>query len=434
MTTPTQITGRGWDLFSFNDDQNWQNGGAADSFFIGDFMVQAANQWPNTNIGKYARQWLNTVTPPISKIVQAVDAGGTAISFSSLPLDYFDPGPRYMMGRNNWTTSASAYMWQLGDLNGNGHYHQDWGSFHITRKGSWLTRESQGYGNSVPGYGGSGTSDTQGALAHQVPLINGNGGVNAGCWDASPPVNRLESKSGYAYADVNLIGVYRNDVCSGSHPERENTAAVKVEREFWYIRDIETTVVLDRLQSDNAARSKTFEWHCPTNPIAVDANHVECVNGSQQLYVTTLLPTTPSSRSIINETCCGANPAPPTQYRIEVNDQPGVTTSYTLHILQAMDTNGTILSPALLDSSPGTPLSGTFTITIDGNHSLSLNKGMTSSGGSISINGTTTNLRSDVEGISITDNGPVWGGGGSGSGSGSGGRPDPPTGLTGIVH
>jgi hypothetical protein len=59
---------------------------------------------------------------------------------------------------------------------------------------------------------------------------------------------------------------------------------------------------------------------------------------------------------------------------------------------------------------------------------------MTSSGGSISINGTTTNLRSDVEGISITDNGPVWGGGGSGSGSGSGGRPDPPTGLTGIVH
>jgi len=210
---------------------------------------------------------------------------------------------------------------------------------------------------------------------------------------------------------VDLTGVYRNDICCSGHPERGNQAAVHVEREYLFIRDIETTVILDRLQSDTAARSKTFVFHCETNPVLVDANHVNCVNGSQQLYVTTLLPATPSSRSSFDE---GDTVAANNQYRIEINDMPGVTTSYTLHVMQAMDTTGsTVLTPAVVDSSPGNPTSGTFTVTLDANHKIIFNKGMTSSGGSITLNGQTTNLYGSVEGISITNSGPVWAGTGA---------------------
>jgi hypothetical protein len=412
---PTSSNGRsGWDVFPFSDDQNWQNGGPAEVSYVGNFMSVAANQWGNVGIGKFARQWLNMVNPSVDRIIQAVDAGGgtPAMAFSNLPLDYFDPGPRFMAGRNNWTANATAYLWQMGDHYSDGHNHDDWGTFQIHRKGKWLTRETPSYGETVAGYGGSSSQGAYTGYAHNVPFINGSAGINvqggSDNYNAPPNVRRLESQTGYAYADVDLTGVYRNDQCCSGHPERGNPAAVHVEREYFFIRDIETTLIFDRLQSDTAARSKTFVFHCETNPTAVDANHVNCINGNQQLYVTTLLPATPSSRSIFNEKMSVAQN---NQYRVEINDLPGATQSYTLHVLQAMDTAGTaVLTPTLVDSSPGTPASGILTVRLDANHSLVLAKGMSSSGGSITLNGQTTNLATTVQAISITDAGPVWAG------------------------
>jgi hypothetical protein len=47
-------------------------------------------------------------------------------------------------------------------------------------------------------------------------------------------------------------------------------------------------------------------------------------------------------------------------------------------------------------------------VTLDSNHIATLNKGMTSAGGSVTINGSTINLRANVQTMTITDNGPVW--------------------------
>ena len=118
-------------------------------------------------------------------------------------------------------------------------------------------------------------------------------------------MNRLESQAAYSYADVDLTGMF----ASGS--------VTHVEREYWFIRDIETFVVLDRLVSTSASQSKTFVIHCETNPTLVDATHIHCVDGSQQLAITTLLPTTPTSRTVINEnnvTDGNPPPAPNVQY------------------------------------------------------------------------------------------------------------------------
>jgi hypothetical protein len=376
-------------------------------------MMAAANRWPDSNIGQWARQWLIAVNPDIDDAVESTDQGGPAHDYSTLPLDYYDAGPRYLVGRSDWTTAATAYFWQMGDLYSSGHNHDDWGSFQIHRKGRWLTRETVGYTESVPGFGGTGTQPLYTGLGHNVPLINGVPGVNAqgsppsaqyeGNWAASPLVGRLESQSAYVYADVDLTGVY-NDVGSSKG------VAVHVEREYWFFRDIETTVIFDRLQSDTAARSKSFIIHCETNPTLVDATHIDCINGDQQLAITTLLPTTPSSRTVVNDSKA-SDPPPPanSQYRVEINDTPNATLSYTLHVLQAKDATGSKLAPSLVDSTPGQPTTGTFTVTLDANHSLQIVKGATSSGGSVTLSGAVKNLRADVQGFALGANDvPVW--------------------------
>jgi hypothetical protein len=182
-----------------------------------------------------------------------------------------------------------------------------------------------------------------------------------------------------------------------------------VEREYLFLRDIEAFVVFDRFQSDTPARSKTFVFHCETNPVVVDATHASCVVLDQELAVTTLLPTTPSSRSIVDESCCNSMVDPAAaQWRVEINDQPNAVDSYTLHVLHAKDVGGTSLTPTLVDSNPGSPTMGTFTVTVDDAHVVVLQKGLTSTGGTVKINGVEEPLRADKQGITITDAGASW--------------------------
>jgi hypothetical protein len=83
--------------------------------------------------------------------------------------------------------------------------------------------------------------------------------------------------------------------------------------------------------------------------------------------------------------------------------------SYNIYTIQLGDAAGfSALTPGVVDSIPGNPSSGTFTITLDGNNSVVINKGIASSGGSIKAAGSTKALATAVQGMTITDNGPVW--------------------------
>ncbi len=397
MTPPQKTVSAmrtGWDVFPFDDDETWQDGSPGTANEKGTFMTAAATLWAPSNIGKWARQWLAQVKPGVDPAAASVDPGGSSQDFSGLPLDYYNGGTRYLIGRNDWTANATSYMWQMGEHYSDGHEHADWGAFQINRKGRWLTRETVGYTESVPGYGGTGNQPLNMGLAHNVPLING---AAADGGNSSPTVTRLESQPGYAYAVADLSNAFGK---SGVH----------VEREYWFIRDIETFVILDRLTA-TASQSRTFIFHCETNPTLVDTTHVKCVNGDQQLSVTTLLPAAPSSRTVVNESKASMPPpAANTQYRVEINDAPNASTSYTLHVLQAMDATGTALAPTVTDSASGSPTSGTLTVKLDGSHTLTLTKGMTSSGGSISIGGQSTELRANVEPFALDGNDvPTWG-------------------------
>ena len=93
--------------------------------------------------------------------------------------------------------------------------------------------------------------DTNNAVAHNGLLINGTGGTarheNP---TGSYVMRRLESRPEYSFAVVDLSPAF-----SGR--------ANRVIREFIFVRDLETMVVFDRLDSTS---TKTFLAHFEQNP------------------------------------------------------------------------------------------------------------------------------------------------------------------------
>jgi hypothetical protein len=423
-----------WDGFTWADDENWVSGTGCgyishngpdghggcgmSSQYYGDFMQAAATEYSATNIGKYARQWISTVNPAIGPLFKSVDSGGTALAFSNLPLDYYSSGAQYMYLHDTWASTGTAMLWQMG-LNqggnpsptlaiGTGHWHIDAGTFQASRKGVNIIRETMGYSETVAGYNGAGTTSAAGGLAHNVPLVGGQAGVIAQEYSDGPGiVKRLETQPNYAFAADDLTLTYHNNVVDSGKPSRENSLAVSVVREYYYFRAINTLVILDRLQTDTATRSTTFVSHCETNPTVVSAT-VKCIDGTQEALYTALLPAAPAI-TIVAENANGANAAT-WQYRIEANNSnPGNVVSYNIYTIQLGDAAGFgALTPGIVDSTPGSPSSGTFTITLDANNSLLINKGITSSGGTIKAAGSTNALATVVQGMTITDSGPVW--------------------------
>jgi hypothetical protein len=409
-TMPTKTGSRGlFDSWTWSDDDDWvagaglYGGGGMQSRYYGDFMMAAAQEFPSTAIGKVARQWVNTVNPNIAPMWVAIDPGGSVQAFSTLPLDYYASGPQFAYWHNSWNSNASALFLQMGQTFGVGHFHFDVGNFQWFRGGAYLIRETPSYGTTVAGYSSSGAAAGSSGYAHNVPLVGGLPEVTAGCTDSNAVVRRMESQSTYAYIDADISGTYTNNVCAGNHPERENPYAQHVEREFVFFRDIEVLLILDRLQADTATRSKTFVSHCETSPASIDATHYTCVDGSQQASYSVLLPATPAL-TVVNEAANGATcAASECQYRLEVNDNSPIgTQSYFLVAIQGTSAGGSPLKPTVQDNGTS------WTVAIDAGHSATFNKGMSSAGGSVTVNGATTNLRADVQSMTITDNGPVW--------------------------
>ena len=424
------------DMFTWGDDELWEAGAGcgfvsqngpdghggcgASSQTYGDFMQAAATEYSSINIGKYARQWVSTVNPAIGPLFKSIDPGGSSLAYSNLPLDYYSSGAQYMYVHDSWTTNGTLLLWQMG-LNqggnpaptnalGTGHWHHDAGTFQVSRKGVNIIRETPAYSTFVAGYNGtSPNADATSGLAHNVPLIGGQASINIpfGVPDGPGVVKRLETQAGYAFAATDLTLTYKNNVTDSSNPSRENPYVVSVVREYYYFRGINTLLIVDRLQSDTASRSTTFVSHCETNPTVVSAT-IKCVDGTQEALYTALVPAAPTI-AIVAENANGAN-AIAWQYRIEANNaNPGSVVSYNIYTIQLGDASGfSALTPGVVDSAPGTPTTGTFTITLDTNNSLVINKGIASSGGTIKAAGSTKALATAVQGMTITDSGPVW--------------------------
>lgn len=421
-------------LQPFGDDEHFSSGGTLHIRpYYQDWMRTASNLWSANGIGQHARQWVNTVgadagTMSSTRFVLSQDTATQATPFTALPLDYYATVMKFFYGRKAWGNGATQFFWQYGappeSCGAEGHSHFDAGNFHIWRGGRWLTRESTGYSDTIAGYAGGSGKDTKDALAHNLVVF----AAPLATWGPSLPTSangstimrRLESRSGYAYADVDLTRRYLWD---DGHASLNTGAVVHVERESLFLRDLETTVMLDRVttgaptQGADAGKTAaqvvtTYLLHSEVNPTLEDASHLTITNGSQALRVTTLVPSSPTRR-VVNEQSCSGCSAGIGQYRIEI-DSSGDAQRYFLTVLQARDASGSNVTASVVDSSPGTPTSGTFTVTLQPSGGsptvIVFNKGQTSGGGTVNLAGAgPTALASGVQAISYTDSGPAWG-------------------------
>lgn len=386
-TTVPGVAAVGYTVFPFSDDEGWNSRLQAQTHYYPDFMTAMATYWPTENVGRHARQWSEMVGVTPWRQIRAVDEPTPPLAFDSLPLDYYAAGPRYVYARDQWGADGTVVMMQLGDAAERriGHQHADYGTFQIWRGGRFLSRESAAYAGAdttnVTGYAGSGSVDGALAIAHNTVLIDG---ANPGPQYTGPSavVERLQSHDDFTFAVVDLVP--------------PATRMTQWRRELVYVRALQTLVVVDRLQTGAPGATKTFVNHCETSPAVSGNTSATCTVGDQALTMTTLVPAQRSYR-VVDEGGYAHS-----QYRIEVDTTPGTAESYMIHVLQARDASAPALTPAVAEDG------ASYTVTLNGAVSLTFQKGMTSTGGSIRIDGTETALRGDVQRMTVTGDGPAW--------------------------
>jgi hypothetical protein len=182
-------------------------------------------------------------------------------------------------------------------------------------------------------------------------------------------------------------------------------------------------VIFDRLEAASDSKwgtllpaaqvLKTFVLHSQRQPTVQDASHVLCANGGQALRLTTLVPASPRYVTVNDGNYPGTNQSGYPdwyQYRLEVNDS-GAAQSYFLNVLQARDASGTNLTTSLVQDASSYQV--TLTHPTLGTAIVKFQKGMVSTGGEFGYAATGTptlaGLAGSVQGITVTDSGPVWG-------------------------
>ncbi|MBS0417923.1 MAG: PKD domain-containing protein [Proteobacteria bacterium] len=405
------------------------------------FAQHAAAHYSGTPMAGYTRKWLGQLNPVapldldpnatgssnyyVSNYIISNDPGSAPTAYNTLPLDYYASGSGYGAAKTAWDTTSTqlTYFFNTPMTSIVGHSHEDWGSFNLWRGGRWVMRETAGYSDTIvgtPGIASNAGQDSGSPFAHNVPVFTNVAlGLDSNptyvlptVYAAAPSVKRLESNPKYFYADVDLTGAYKWDSGHSGY----NTGVVgHVERELLYIRSLETTVVLDRITTQNqthpsaqhtaAAVVTSFLTHYETAPTIEDPSHFTAINGTQALRQTVLLPLSPMHRVINEGGAVG-------QFRVEV-DASGAAQRYQLHVLQARDASGSNIQATLVDSNQSDPATGTFTVTLHPSAGsdtiLVFNKGQGSSGGTISVaGGSAVNLRTTVQPVIYNDNGIVW--------------------------
>lgn len=425
----------GYLLFPFNDDEHLHAGGVINTRqYLGDFARYFGARDATTGNARHMRAWLATTNAGRSWLFDALGGSGSAADFADLPLDYYAPGAQVFDLRTSHDADAMQVHLQLGTPGGVEHRHWDAGSFQVWRKGRFLTRETTGYSDQIAGFMNVGSVDTEHPLAHNTLLFEA---WNSGRWvgrgphvippgddrgeqpRALPEVRRLQHEAQFGYIAVDYSNAYRN------MPESrvDWPYADKAWREFLFIRPLQALLILDRTRGSADSQlpwyngggwlldgphvtadqvRRTFVMHFETAP-TTNANRVAATLGTQTSELITLLPTLPSFR-IFNEDRAGDEEAG--QHRVEL-DQIGATDAYFLNIITGYDSGEAALGANLVDN--GASWTITLTHPLRGNASIVLNKGMSSVGGSISINGSeAVPLRESVQGISVTSERPVW--------------------------
>lgn len=435
---PTTISGSysggGALLFPFNDDENFHAGGVINAReYLGDFARLMGARNAGTGNARHARAWAQVTNAGRRWLFNALGGTGGAADYAELPLDYYAPGAGVLDSRTSHDSNAMQVHLQLNTPGHIEHRHYDGGSFQVWRKGRWLTRESAGYADALRGFMSSGSIDTEHPLAHNTLLFEA---WNTGRWVGSgprvippggdrmenprslPTVTRLQHEPGFSYVAVDYSGAYRNMPNS----RVDWPYADRAWREFIFIRQLQALVILDRTRGSADSLlphyngggwvlagphvtgdqvRRTFVMHFENEPVAT-GNRLSAPLGTQRVELITLLPASPVFR-VVDEDMPGDLQAG--QYRLEL-DSVGSLESYFLNVITGYDSGEAALGATLVDNGGSWTLN--LTHPVRGSASVTLDKGMSSTGGSLAVGAVVTPLRADVQGITVTTERPVW--------------------------
>jgi hypothetical protein len=444
---PSSITGTAQNLhsfFPFNDDEHFHEGGAINTRdYLGDFATYYGTRAPTTGNARHINGWVSRTSAGRRWMFDALGTTGNPADLSTMPLDYYAPGAAYFdMRSSHDPVNAMQVHLQLGTPGGIEHRHLDAGSFQVWRKGRWLTRESAGYSDVLAGFGGTGTMDTLEPAAHNALLFEGR---TTGIWigdsgpnpvpPGTPPsdlprdlpqVRRLQHAPDFGYVAADYAGSYRN----GLDTRVDWPYAEAAWREFLFIRPLQALVILDRTRGSSdslrpfygtmnwllggpriagAQVRRTYVHHFETQPAAIGTSRLSAMVGTQRSELITLIPNAPygapnANVRIFNED--QPNDEEAGQYRLEL-DTVGTQDAYFLNVVTGYDTGEATLTATLQDLGDRWQVS--LSHPVRGSAIVTLMKGMSSTGGSVQIGtGAVTPLNSGVQGIRVTDDGPVW--------------------------
>jgi MYXO-CTERM domain-containing protein len=377
------------------------------------FMKMMATRYDGHGLAAYARRWLSLTgaTVPdvyVPRAIAALDPGSEASDLATLPLDYYASGSciAQAFARTSWTSNATALHFQLVAPASLGHEHADAGNWQIWRKGRWVALEAPGRADSgflIPAYGGgNGTTDVSQSLAHNLVMFAGNGLASTGMGLAV--LKRLETNPNYFYAATDLTSSYHSADDDGRYG---NPSVGHEEREFIFVRPLETLVILDRMRSIGSDTRKGFIVHAEAAFSAAGTNSYSATNVDQVLRITTVAPAAPTYRTY-SETSSTL----PLPYRLEV-ETSGTGVQHFVHVVQARDSSGPDLTITPTESDQEFDI--TLSHPILGCARLVLEKGETSTGGQVGYAATCASvnlqpLTTSVEGLEVTGEGPVWSG------------------------
>ena len=429
------------ELFPFNDDEFFVNGGSAEQTGYANFLGAMILRDPLKPLARQAKRWMDARAAQPSWWIRA-ELATTSVTPNAptTPLDYYADGSQFFYGRSAATADATTFMQQLGGANaytssvqelepdgGVGHSHQDLGNFQLWRKGRWITRETTGYDiddDGVRGWNNGPVVNPLEAVAHNTVLFQGRGQIyTRRGWSR---VLRLQSTPDFAYSAVDMVDSYRAPADESWLAEDDWPFAEVAIREFIYLRTLEAMVILDRVKSGNDSLDpiydisydgpqmagtqvkKSFVLHATGtgsnengNPYSLNAAAATAVIGDQRMDLRTLLPANPAYR-VIDE---GGNVG---QFRLEY-DVSGTELSYLLNIVSARDAAQAQITATLQDL--GNVWQVMLTHPQKGTATLTLRKGETSTGGSVRIGqGAAIALREDRQAMLISDGGVAWDG------------------------
>ena len=387
----------------------------------------------------HARHWFDTLQPQLPFWARFRAPSASLAGVDALPLDYFAPGPGFLFARSGRGADASVVLLQLGAHGQVGHRHNDTGSFQFWRDGEWISRETTGYTDIIPGYGGGAGVDVLDTVGHNGVLFEGRGergwtsggprdivpGSQGQNPDGMARVLRVHHHEDFLYAAVDLSEPYRaersNDRCRYDWPFAESAI-----REFVFVRDLEVLVVFDRLLSGGDSLGYT-DVHCLSvgftpyagprlaaeqvrkafvahflAPPSIVANSATAAVGEQTARVEMLWPSN-TTRRMIDET--RGNAASVGQRRLEV-ESGGTALTHFVHMVHSTRASEPAAS-ATLDAS-GDPWRLTLSKPGQQDVMLELLPGAASLGGAIVTAAGRTVLLDRVQHSWVDGDGPHW--------------------------